>query len=118
MINKLLGFLKTDTQQQARERLTKNFKIKIEKYQYTNEVYARHIRMGMLATSGYLQAIMNDRKASHLFLELFLLFHNKKNYKVEHTVEWLNKYYVNELNVEQANKIHKVVLQYAPGRYF
>jgi hypothetical protein len=118
MINKVLGFLKTETQQQARERLAQNFKKKIEKYKYTNEVYARHIRLGMLATSGYLQAIMNDRKASHLFLELFLLFHNNKNYKVQHTVEWLNKHYAKELNEEQANKIHKVVLQYAPGRYF
>ena len=71
----------------------------------------------MLHVSHLSKDVFSDRVASHLFLELFLLFHANKNYTERHTRNLIKRYYPEKLNTNQIDEIHKTVLMHSKGRY-
>jgi hypothetical protein len=121
-IRKLLiffGFIhKDETQNEARERLTKSFKRKHRKFKDVDDIYSYKLRQAMMHICGYLESVMTDKQSRDLYMELFLLFHSVKKYEEQHTFEWIEKYYANKFTREQIKEIHKLVKRFAEGRMY
>jgi hypothetical protein len=113
----MYNYFFNETQEQARKRLTKMFKGKYSNTKNIDLIFSKRIRDGMLYTSLLTENVFSDRVASHLFLELFLLFHANKTHTECHTKNWIKRYYPEKLNTNQIVEIHKTVLLHSKGRY-
>ena len=106
-------YLQNETQQQARARLTKIFRVKFGKGPDLDFIFSHRIRLAMFRISYLTENIFSDRLACHLFLELLLLFHATNKYEEQHTINWIMKYYPGKLDAQQIIAIHKLVLRYS-----
>ncbi len=113
----LYNYFFNETQEQARKRLTNKFRGKYSNTKNIDLFFSKSVREGMLHTSHLAKDVFSDRVASHLFLELFLLFHANKNYTESHTKRWIKKHYPEKLNTNQIDEIHRTVLMHSKGRY-
>jgi hypothetical protein len=112
----LYNYFFKETQKQARERLMLKFKNKYSNTKNIDFLFSQSIRQGILHTSRVTESVFNDRVASHLFLELFLLYHSTKKINENHTYNWISRYYPNKLKDDNIKEIHDIVLKYSVSR--
>jgi hypothetical protein len=113
----LRKYLQYENQEQARARLTKIFRVNFGDSASLDYIFSYRIQLAMFRISHLTENVFSDRVACHLYLELFLLFHATKHYNEQYTKYWIMKYYPNQLNTNQIQDIHEIVLRYSKRHY-